>query len=313
MLDRELAFAYQRIGDVQGNPTNANLGDVAGARASYEKAMRIAEGVYAKLPNDEGSARLVAMISERLADVGAPDGDVRQAMRHQERAVQLYEGMSRRWPSPDVTHLLAVSKLKRGDLAGHPAFRNLGDTAAAMREYRAALVLLERDSIPSTDTFRNRRYRAIVLERMGRIAGDGGAAEATVLLARSLTLRKELAVLRPGSVEAQRDVAIAHFLLCGLHLQRRELAAARSACEASFVIRRSIYRADLKNVQLLRGMGLIHRRLADIDLLGGNTRAARTHYLVALAFYDSLSQARGASAADSGDRAAIAQRVTGLK
>ncbi len=40
-LQRELATAYERVGDVQGNTRLANLGDTAGAIASYRKALRI--------------------------------------------------------------------------------------------------------------------------------------------------------------------------------------------------------------------------------------------------------------------------------
>ena len=40
-LERELATAYERVGDVQGNPYYANLGDTAGALASYRKALRV--------------------------------------------------------------------------------------------------------------------------------------------------------------------------------------------------------------------------------------------------------------------------------
>lgn len=40
-LQRELAAAYERVGDVQGNPYFANLGDTAGAVASYRKSLRI--------------------------------------------------------------------------------------------------------------------------------------------------------------------------------------------------------------------------------------------------------------------------------
>lgn len=308
-LDRELAFAYQRIGDVQGNPTNANLGDIAGARTSYQKALEIAERTYRRLPDDEGSTRLVALVRERLADVGEADGNVRASMAHQERAVLLYGTIAQRWPSPDATHQLAVSHQKRGDLAGHPAFRNLGDTAAAMRDYRQALALLERDSSTTGNVFRNRRYRALVLERMGRIAGDGGSADAPDLLKRSLAQREQLAALRPGSVDAQRDVAIGHFLLCGLYQTRGELSAAQASCEASFQIRRTIYRADPKNVQLLRGMGLIHRRLGDIAAAGKDLQSARNQLRSALAFYDTLAMNRGASQADSSDRTAIARRL----
>jgi len=40
-LQRELAAAYERVGDVQGNPYLANLGDTAGAIASYRKALNL--------------------------------------------------------------------------------------------------------------------------------------------------------------------------------------------------------------------------------------------------------------------------------
>ena len=40
-LQQELAVAYDRVGDVQGNPAAANLGDAAGAIKSYEKAAAI--------------------------------------------------------------------------------------------------------------------------------------------------------------------------------------------------------------------------------------------------------------------------------
>ncbi|MBK8246803.1 MAG: hypothetical protein IPK85_05325 [Gemmatimonadetes bacterium] len=205
-----------------------------------------------------------------------------------------------------------MSLSKRGDLAGHPAFRNLGDTAAAMREYRSALALLERDSSTTTNAYRNRRYRALILERMGRISGDGGGADAPDLLARSLAQREQLAALRPGSMDAQRDVAIAHFLLCGLYQSRGELPTALAACEASYRIRRTIYRADPKNVQLLRGMGLIHHRLGDLAAARNDRLVARTQYRSALAFYDSLAMNRGASRADSSDRATIARRLTAI-
>jgi hypothetical protein len=42
-LQMELAAAYERVGDVQGMPYRANLGDSAGALASYRKALDIAE------------------------------------------------------------------------------------------------------------------------------------------------------------------------------------------------------------------------------------------------------------------------------
>ena len=42
-LQRELATAYERIGEIQGNPYSANLGDADGALASYRKGLAIRE------------------------------------------------------------------------------------------------------------------------------------------------------------------------------------------------------------------------------------------------------------------------------
>ena len=56
-LLRELAQAYVRVGDVQGNPYESNLGDTAGARKSYEKAVAILEKL-AGSPRSEDADRL---------------------------------------------------------------------------------------------------------------------------------------------------------------------------------------------------------------------------------------------------------------
>src|SRR5205085_1815355 len=40
-LQRELAGAYEKVGDVQGNPYKANLGNSSGALESYRKALAI--------------------------------------------------------------------------------------------------------------------------------------------------------------------------------------------------------------------------------------------------------------------------------
>ena len=46
-LRRELADAYQKVGDVQGNPFMPNLGDLKGAVASYGKAIALLEPAVA--------------------------------------------------------------------------------------------------------------------------------------------------------------------------------------------------------------------------------------------------------------------------
>ena len=49
-LERELAAAYDKVGDVQGLPSFANLGDTAGAVRSHERALALRQSLAAAQP-----------------------------------------------------------------------------------------------------------------------------------------------------------------------------------------------------------------------------------------------------------------------
>lgn len=68
-LELELAEAYSRFGDVQGNPYQPNLGDTAGALASYRKALQLAEPLARADPEDLRAARVLAQVHARTRDV----------------------------------------------------------------------------------------------------------------------------------------------------------------------------------------------------------------------------------------------------
>ena len=51
-LLRELGNAYYKLATVQGDPMRPNVGDSAGALASYHKSLAIREALLARLPTD---------------------------------------------------------------------------------------------------------------------------------------------------------------------------------------------------------------------------------------------------------------------
>ena len=55
-LQRELAAAYERVGDVRGGESSGSLGDIAGAVESYTKALSIRETLFAVNPSDEADS-----------------------------------------------------------------------------------------------------------------------------------------------------------------------------------------------------------------------------------------------------------------
>src|SRR5581483_2431670 len=81
-LQRELAAAYQRIGDVQGQPRQANLGDPQGAAASYRKAMLIRETLAANDPQNLDILRELVPSYGKLSDLLRAMGDLEGAMKY---------------------------------------------------------------------------------------------------------------------------------------------------------------------------------------------------------------------------------------
>jgi eukaryotic-like serine/threonine-protein kinase len=93
-LQQELANAYEKVGDVQGNPYYANLGNTSGAIASYEKARTIFESLLKDDPNNaslkwslEGNYMALGWCSEAKQDF--PD-----ALRYLRQALTLAESLS---------------------------------------------------------------------------------------------------------------------------------------------------------------------------------------------------------------------------
>ena len=68
-LQQELATAYIKLGDIQGSPRQADLGDAAGARISYGNALAILEPMLPAQPNDRALHLLAASAYTRLASI----------------------------------------------------------------------------------------------------------------------------------------------------------------------------------------------------------------------------------------------------
>ena len=66
-LQRELATAYEKVGDVQGLAPFANLGDTAGALASYNKALQIRLTMARSNPQDADAQNALSSLYYRMA------------------------------------------------------------------------------------------------------------------------------------------------------------------------------------------------------------------------------------------------------
>jgi len=88
-LQLELAAAYDQIGEIQGNPHRANLGDLAGAMTSYGTALALREVVWRRDSTNAAVRHALGVSYGHLAVVTSWSGRNDEAIRLSQRGIDL--------------------------------------------------------------------------------------------------------------------------------------------------------------------------------------------------------------------------------
>jgi serine/threonine protein kinase/Flp pilus assembly protein TadD len=139
-LQRELVEAYLKVGDVQGNPYEANLGDTQGAVKSYQKALAISQSLSQLDPKDWETKKYLARSYQSLGQVLPSLGKPTEGAADLLQAVAILESLS---ADAETRYRLANSYQVLGDLQGHVGIPNLGDPVASQASYRKSLQLYQ--------------------------------------------------------------------------------------------------------------------------------------------------------------------------
>jgi tetratricopeptide (TPR) repeat protein len=116
-LRRELAASYERVGDVQGNPAGANLGDLKGGLASYGKARAIRRALAAASPHDVQVRHELANHLEQAGTMRWWNSDTAGALADYGEALALRRALLAEQPRrPDFRRGLASTLMRKADV-----------------------------------------------------------------------------------------------------------------------------------------------------------------------------------------------------
>jgi serine/threonine protein kinase/tetratricopeptide (TPR) repeat protein len=203
----ELADAYIRVGDIQGNPRKPNLGDSTAALESYRRSLEIRRRLVEARPDDALMRRKLAGAHRHIGVLYSYLGRPQDTLDSFNRALAITDNVLA--DDPDSIEALrdrALVVSMIGDIQ-----EQMGRFEESLASYRRALdgaaALVDLDP----DQRRARRSLSIDHNNVGnalrRLDRD---AEALEHFETALALRKALADEAPDDLRAQRDLAVSY-------------------------------------------------------------------------------------------------------
>ena len=253
-LSAELARAYQKVADVQGDAREANLGNVAGALASYRKALALQERLVAARPADRSLQRDLARTIRGLGDAQLMMRDVPAALDSYRRALSIAEKLAAAVPGDrDAQRDLALSQHRLAAALGQ-----LDDREGVDNNLQQAIAILKALAVDDSDVD-SRHALARSYKALGSLrAAQGDHKESLALAQEALRLNEALAVADPVNMTVRNEVAMSHFEVGRAHLRLGNLEEALESSRRAETITASMAATDASNAQArwLQGLEL---------------------------------------------------------
>jgi non-specific serine/threonine protein kinase/serine/threonine-protein kinase len=281
-LQSELATAYSRVGDIQGNPYTENLGDTEGALVSYGKAMAIRESLNRAGAGQE-TQKALGLSYRSIADVLDLKGDLAGSVENYRRSLETFEQLNAAYSGDTgIRDELARAYESLGD-----GLRRANDLNASLQCYRQTLAI--RDDLLRREPANTRLQLNVAISLMK--IGDGWVIDKTEGLdsyRRSVAMLEALTTADQTNARAQRVLSMAESRLGDALMTTGDHHGAIEALSKVLLIREKLSEADPQNTQALFDLATSQAHLADVFSQSGQAAQGKQLGLKALAELQSL-------------------------
>ena len=286
-LQRELAKAYEKVGDVQGNPYNPNIGDTKGALENYEKARAIQQNLLTQDSADKGAQNDLADTLKLIGDIHSNGGDYALAADSYDQALELLEKLAVNNSSNfDSRAKLAKFTRTRGII---PFWD--GDNKKAVEFYTRAKNIYEPLRREQPDNPQITDEYAYTLTLIGEAQGwDNDFAGGAANLQKGLDLLIPLGEKYPNDLSIQRSVMLAHNKRAENHQDLKEFEKSVELLTKGVQIADDLLKADSQNVQAKRDVAMSNRKLAAALDDAGKSRESLDKLFTVLKMFQEMQQ-----------------------
>jgi tetratricopeptide (TPR) repeat protein/tRNA A-37 threonylcarbamoyl transferase component Bud32 len=281
-LQRELATAYQKLGDIQGNPYVPNLGDTEGAFRSYKKALAIRQSLALAFASDEAQEEL-AKSYRAMGDILEQKGNIANSVESFRKSLALFETL---FNAHSTDRRLADELARAYDALGD-GLRRTDRASEKMEPFRKAVAIWQRLLAHDPNNRRLQRSLAVGLMKLGD-GWEQNKTEAIESLRKSLAIVESLAASDPANARAQRDFGLIAYRFGEVLNMTGDYSAALEEFQKSLPVYERLAAADPKDIQARFDTASVRADMAEAFLNGGDVTHALDHATKSLLMFREL-------------------------
>lgn len=261
-LQAELAVAYAKVGDVQGLPGRANLGQSKAALENYGKAIRLSEKLLAKEPNNETVQRTLAATYNTVGFLKMQSGSFAEAKQKGLQSLSIAEHLPiNKNADPENFRLRA----RPHDLLSRLALFD-SNIAEAVNQAEQ-MVAIQQQWVAAQPSERSRRALSVGYSAWAAaLEWTGDLVKAAELRRQTVSLGEALVSANPTNAQLRHELQVYYALLADLLAEPANLNLGQSA-EAVGYLRKAIAlteelaAADSKNMAAQRAIPMDYQKL----------------------------------------------------
>lgn len=256
-LQSELAAAYEKVGDLQGNPTNPNLIALGEALKSYEKAHEIRQQLVAHDPRNAELRRLLADNYRVLGDIRWQTNEQAESLKNSEAALRLYAEL--------LTENPGSADLR---LAWIRTNHDIGKTLSSNEKFAESIGYFQKAIEAAEELQRQSPNHIEVLALLGNcrrqmansLAWERKQKEAEAEMEKALAIHEQLAAENPGDVPIRTALYQTYMLTSSLYEEVNDALATEYGLKALRIISENVEK-DPANVRAKQQMAKTYSRL----------------------------------------------------
>jgi non-specific serine/threonine protein kinase/serine/threonine-protein kinase len=244
-LQRELAAAYDKVGDVQGLPAFANLGDTPGALQSHKSALALRRALADANPSDPDLQRELAATYSHLSSLLVHTKDFRASLDHERKSLAIREGLLARNPR-------GVSERRAIAVSYHNIGQNmidLGDWSAAFDSFQREASIFEALLAEDPASRRAQRDASLAYKKLGAVLErNGDRTAALVNYQKAIALDEARSRADENNAQAHLDLSFGYASVGYALSQAGDIAGSLENYQLALSQRQQVAAADPHDV-----------------------------------------------------------------